>query len=76
MLVARSAAGEPPPKLTAALENAIREVDPDFDRASIVTGVWLRQKSMDDFLNQFGVGGIAGGVACCWPRSASTESSD
>ena len=62
MLVARSAAGEPPAKLTAALENAIRDVDPDFDRASIVTGVWLRQQSMDDFLNQSAFGGISGGV--------------
>ena len=62
MLVARSAAGEPAPKMTAALENAIRESDADFDRADIVTGVWLRKKSMDDFFTQFGVGAIAGGV--------------
>ncbi len=63
MLIARSAPGEPPMKLTAALENAIRAHDPDFDRASIVTGTWLRQYSMDDFLNQSAVGGIGGGVA-------------
>jgi putative ABC transport system permease protein len=63
MLVARSAVGEPPAKLTAALENAIREVDPHFNRASIVTGVWLRQRSMDDFLNQSAFAGISGGVA-------------
>ena len=31
-LIARSAAGEQPMKLTAALENAVRELDPDFDR--------------------------------------------
>ena len=62
MLVARSAAGEPAPKMTAAVENAIRESDADFDRADIVTGVWLRKKSMDDFFTQFGVGAIAGGV--------------
>jgi len=63
MLVARSVAGEPPAKPTAALENAIREVDPDFDRRDIVTGVSLRQRSLDDFLNGFAAGGIAGGIA-------------
>jgi len=63
MLVARSAPGEPPMKLTAALENAIREHDPKFDRASIVTGAWLRQHSMDDFLNQSAFAGISGGLA-------------
>jgi predicted permease len=63
MLVARSAAGEPALKLTAALENAIREHHPEFDRASIVTGVSLRQQSVDDFLNQSAFGGISGGVA-------------
>jgi predicted permease len=63
MLVARSAAGEAPMKLTAALENAIRDVDPDFDRRDIVTGVWLRRRSMDDFLNGVGIGGILGGAA-------------
>jgi predicted permease len=62
MLVARSAAGEPAPKITAALEQTIREVDADFDRRDIVTGVWLRERSMDDFLNQSGIGGIAGAV--------------
>jgi predicted permease len=62
MLVARSAAGEPPLKLTAALENAIRELDPDFDPVRIVTGVWLRQNSMNDFLTQSAARGISGGV--------------
>jgi len=62
MLVARSAAGEPAMKLTAALENAIRELDPDFEPSSIITGAWLRQSSMDDFLNQSAFGGISGGV--------------
>ena len=63
MLIARSAAGEPPAKMTAALENAIREVDPDFDRGGHRhRRGWLRKKSMDDFFNQFGVAAIAGGV--------------
>jgi predicted permease len=71
-LVARSAAGEPPTKLTAALENAVRDLGPDFTRdlstgdgvpyASIVTGVWLRQNSMRDFLVQSAVSGGAGSV--------------
>jgi putative ABC transport system permease protein len=63
MLVARSAPGEAPAKLHTAVENAIRAHDPDFDRTTIITGVWLRQNSMDDFLNQSAVGGITGGVA-------------
>jgi predicted permease len=62
MIVARSAPGEPAMKVTAALENAIRELDPDFEPASIVTGTWLRQQSIDDFLNQSAAGGIIGGV--------------
>jgi len=62
MIVARSEAGEPPQKLTAALENAIRELDPAFSSGSIVTGVWLRQSSMADFLSQSAAGAIVGGV--------------
>ena len=71
-LVARSAPGEPPQKITAALENAIHELGPDVDRAltyadglphsRIVTGVWLRQNSMRDFLVGSAVAGGAGGV--------------
>ena len=71
-LIARSAPGEPPVKLNAALENAVRDLGPDFNQnlktadgvpyASIVTGVSLRQKSMDDFLTQSAVGAVSGGV--------------
>ena len=59
-LIARSAAGEQPMKVTAALENAVRDLGPDVDRdltigegvdyPRIVTGVWLRQRRMHDFL--------------------------
>src|SRR5438552_2261643 len=63
MVVARSAAGAFVMTLIAALENTLHQVDPDFDRARIVTGVGLRKRSMDDFLTQFGVGAIGGGVA-------------
>ena len=62
MLVARSVAGEPPMKVTAALESVIRELDPDFEPATIVTGLSLRQSSMDDFLNQSAFSGLSGGV--------------
>jgi putative ABC transport system permease protein len=48
--------------VTAAFENAMRELDPQFESTSIVTGVWLRQRSRDDFLNQAAFGGITGGV--------------
>jgi ABC-type antimicrobial peptide transport system permease subunit len=71
-LIARSAPGEPPMKLNAALQNAVRDLGPDFNQnvktpdgvpyASIVTGVWLRQNSMRDFLVQSAVSGGVGGV--------------
>jgi putative ABC transport system permease protein len=73
-LVARSAPGEPPTKLSAAIENAVRDLGPDFSRdierggdddrtyARIVTGVWLRQNSMRDFMVQSAVAAGTGGV--------------
>ena len=71
-LIARSAPGEPSTKLTSALDNAVRELGPDFTRelstgdgvpySRIVTGVWLRQNSMRDFLVQSSVSGGAGSV--------------
>jgi predicted permease len=62
MLIARGAAGEPATKMTAAVENAMREHEPDFDRASIVTGVWLRDSSRAGFFDQSVFTGLAGGV--------------
>jgi putative ABC transport system permease protein len=62
MLIARGAIGEPPAKLTAALERTLRDLDPEFDRRDIVTGDWLRRGSVADFLNQFAFAGISGGV--------------
>jgi predicted permease len=62
MLVARSAAGAEPQQITAALTQVVRELDPDFQPAGVVTGVWLRQNSMRDFLVQSAVAGGAGGV--------------
>ena len=58
--------------MTAALENAVRDLGPDFSRtlttgdgvaySRIVTGVWLRQNSVRDFLVQLAVAGVSGGA--------------
>ena len=71
-LIARSTDGEQPLTVTAALENAVRDLGPDVDRtftfgggtpyARIVTGVWLRQNSVRNFLERSTVMGGAGGV--------------
>jgi putative ABC transport system permease protein len=71
-LIARSAPGEQPMKVNAALENAVRDLGPDFNQnvkyadglpyAKVVTGVWLRQNSVRDFLVQSAVAGTAGSV--------------
>ena len=62
MLIARSAPGEPAKKLTTALEHIARELDPEFQPTAIVTGVGLREFSMNDFLTQSAVAAVAGGV--------------
>lgn len=62
LLIARSVAGEQPQKITAALENVVRELDPEFKGDRMVTGIGLRRKSMDDFLTQTAVAGATGGV--------------
>jgi putative ABC transport system permease protein len=62
MLIARRQAGEPPQTVITALETAVRELDPEFKPAAIVTGIGLRDKSMNDFLTQSAVAGAAGGV--------------
>src|SRR6185503_16700631 len=59
-LIGRRAAGEQPEKITAALENVVRELDPEFRRERIVTGVSLRKHSIDDLLKGAGVAGGAG----------------
>ncbi len=71
-LIARSAVGASPQQLTAALDNAVSALGPDFDRSltyadgmplsKVVTGVWLRQNSVRDFLVQSAVSGGAGSV--------------
>jgi len=72
-LIARSLPGELPQKMAATLENAAHDFDPEnrgFGVAedgkplypTVVTGAWLRKHSMNDFLTQSAVTGIAGGV--------------
>jgi putative ABC transport system permease protein len=71
-LIARSTAGDQPMKLTVAIENTVRDLGPGVDRtltyagglpySRIVTGVWLRQNSMRDFLVRSAVTGAAGSV--------------
>jgi ABC-type antimicrobial peptide transport system permease subunit len=59
--------------MTATLENAARDFDPD-NRGfgtnedgtpaypKVITGTWLRKHSMDDFLTQSAVAGVAGSI--------------
>jgi ABC-type antimicrobial peptide transport system permease subunit len=62
MLVARAMPGEQPKAMTANLENVARDLDPDFDPLTIVTGAGLRKFSVNDFLTQSAVSGVVGGV--------------
>jgi predicted permease len=62
MLIARGVRGEQPQTVTTALENVARELDPEFQPTAIVTGVGLREFSMNDFLTQSAVAAVAGGV--------------
>lgn len=70
-LIARSRPGEQPQRMTATLQNAVRDFDPEnrgfgtgdgVKYPSVLTGVWLRENSMNDFLTQSMVSGVAGGV--------------
>lgn len=71
-LIARSAIGAQPAKVTAALENAVRALGPGVDRtvtysggtayAPIVTGVWLRDNNVRAFLQQSAITGGVGSV--------------
>lgn len=70
-LIARSRPGETPQKMTATLEHAKRDFDPEnrgfgygdgTAYPTVVTGLWLRKNSMDDFLTSSAVAGGAGGV--------------
>jgi len=72
-LIARSKPGELPQRMIATVENAARDFDadnPGFGIAedgtpmypTVVTGTWLRRHSVEDFLTQSAVAGIAGSV--------------
>jgi predicted permease len=78
-LIARSEPGEPldsapgrQMKVTAGIENAVRDLGPEVDRtltdgggavySRIVTGVWLRENSVRDFLLRSALTGSAGTV--------------
>jgi hypothetical protein len=71
-VIARSRPGVPASTLIADLQNGLKDLGPDVTQnvqtgdgiayANVVTGVWLRQNSMHDFLKQSIVAGIAGSV--------------
>ena len=70
-LIVRSRPGETPQKMTAMLENAAHDFNPKqrnlrtpdgIAYPSVITGVWLRKHSMDDFLTQSAVAAGVGGV--------------
>jgi ABC-type antimicrobial peptide transport system permease subunit len=63
MAIVRSAPGEPAEKLTAALGHAIRDVEPDFDARSVVSGVGIRQSMMAGARDQSIFFATSGGVA-------------
>jgi predicted permease len=62
LLIARSAAGEQRMHVRTLLQTLARELDPEFQPGGIVTGEWLRQNSVNDFLTQSAVAAVAGGV--------------
>jgi putative ABC transport system permease protein len=62
LLIARSASGEPETKMISELETVVRQIDPEFRSAGVITGVWLRKNSVNDFLTQSAVGGVVGGI--------------
>ncbi|GEM_PF-3254670 len=62
MLIARSADGEPPEKIISVFEKVVRDLNPEFRRDRIITGVSLRRHSVNDFLTQAAVAGVAGSV--------------
>lgn len=62
MLVVRARPGESVERMTTALTHTIRDLNPDFESSAIVTGTWLRENSVRDFLTQSAVAGVIGGI--------------
>lgn len=61
-LVARSRAGIPAMTLAAAFESALRDLDPDFTAADLITGDQLTRRGMDDILVPSAMVGGGGSV--------------
>lgn len=62
MLIARSEPDESAVKLTTTVATVVRDLDSEFRDTSVITGVWLRRNSVNDFLTQSMVSGVVGGV--------------
>jgi hypothetical protein len=62
LLVARTAAGIQPTTLASAFQNAVRDLDPNFTAASLITGDVLKSRGMDDILVPSTMVGGGGGV--------------
>jgi predicted permease len=62
LLVARAALETQPQHVMTVLQNLALELNPDFEAGGVVTGAWLRQNSVNDFLTQSAVAAGAGGV--------------
>ena len=61
-LLARTGTGEPSMKITAAFQNAVRDLDPDFKIDNVLTGDQIRQNSMRAFLVQSALTSTPGGI--------------
>jgi ABC-type antimicrobial peptide transport system permease subunit len=62
-LIARSAEGIGSTAVAPAFRSALRDFNPNFDAASIVTGEQLVRRSTEDLLTQSAFAGVGGGVA-------------
>lgn len=62
-LVARSAGATGSMALAPAFRNALKDLDPDFDAGSIVTGEQLVRSSIEDMLTQSAFASVGGGAA-------------
>jgi predicted permease len=61
-LIARTTAGIQPTTLTSAFQRAIRDLDPDFTTASLITGDKLTSRGADDILVPSAMVGGGGGM--------------
>jgi putative ABC transport system permease protein len=61
-LVARGMPHEPSAKLTAAFQNAVREIDLDLKPGSVITGGQIRKTSMRHILGKSALTGAPGGI--------------